>query len=301
VVRDERKGSALLGGVPTPSRNPPLPEAPRSVLASRAPSEDILGFPVFTGPIHDLAHEVMSCVDDVRTVGGWLACLNPHSYALAHDNLEFGGALRQATWLVPDGSGIVLASRWFGGRIRQRLCGPDAFIAISSAFNARGPFKVLFLGSTPATLAAIARQYRADFPNVTAVDTHSPPFRDDFDEDDVAAMRDVVRCSAPDLLWVGLTAPKQELLLHRLGADSGYRFAAAIGAAFDFYAGNVRRSAPVFRRLGLEWLPRLIQEPRRLWRRTFVSAPRFLLHVAVRALMARAVSEPRAEATRRRR
>jgi N-acetylglucosaminyldiphosphoundecaprenol N-acetyl-beta-D-mannosaminyltransferase len=153
--------------------------------------------------------------------------------------------------------------------------------------NDRGPFKVMFLGSTEATLAAVAQRYRADFPNATTIDTHSPPFRPVFNDADLVAMRDVICRSAPDVLWVGLTAPKQELLLQHLGPEAGYRFAAAIGAAFDFYAGNVRRSAPVFRRLGLEWLPRLFQEPRRLWRRTFVSAPRFLAHVVREMLAAR--------------
>jgi N-acetylglucosaminyldiphosphoundecaprenol N-acetyl-beta-D-mannosaminyltransferase len=216
-----------------------------------------------------------------------MACLNPHSYAVACDNPQFRTALGQATWLVPDGGGIVLASRLLGGRIRRRLCGPDAFLAISSAMNARGPFKVLFLGSTDATLAAVAQRYRADFPNVATVELHSPPFRAEFDDADIAVMREVVRRVAPDLLWVGLTAPKQELLLQCLGPDAGYRFAAAIGAAFDFYAGNVKRSAPMFQRLGLEWLPRLVREPQRLWRRTLMSAPRFLAHLVARLLAVR--------------
>ena len=262
----------------------PTPSPP--VHAARADTEYILGYAVYARPMGDL---VASVLDHVRQGAGpgWLACLNPHSYAVACDMPDFGAALRRSTWLLPDGAGVGLASRWLGGSIRERLCGPDAFLAISAAMNARGPFKVLFLGSTEATLATVARRYRADFPKVTAVDTHSPPFRKAFDDADVAAMRDVIRRSAPDLLWVGLTAPKQELLLQRLGPEAGYRFAAAIGAAFDFYAGNVQRPAPVFRRLGLEWLPRLVREPRRLWRRTFVSAPRFLAHLAAQALTRR--------------
>jgi N-acetylglucosaminyldiphosphoundecaprenol N-acetyl-beta-D-mannosaminyltransferase len=88
-----------------------------------------------------------------------------------------------------------------------------------------------------------------------------------------------VNAARPDVLWVGLSAPKQEKWiaehLHRLDVP----FVGAIGAMFDFYAGTVKRSPPVFRRVGLEWLPRLIQEPRRLWRRMFESAPVFLWHV----------------------
>lgn len=262
------------------------PTAP-PIRPRHRPTEDILGYAVFAGTMDDLVGEIVAQVGDPRMPPGWLACLNPHSYAVACDGPAFATALRQATWLVPDGAGVVLASRLIGGGIRQRLSGPDVFLALSAAMNARGPFKAMFLGSTPVTLAAVARHYRAHFANAVAVDTYAPPFRPAFDGSDLAAMRDAVRRAAPDLLWVGLTAPKQELLLQGLGPDAGYRFAGAIGAAFDFYAGNVRRSGPAFRRLGFEWLPRLLQEPRRLWRRTFVSAPRFLGHVAVQAVSSR--------------
>ena len=173
------------------------------------------------------------------------------------------------------------------GSIKMRLSGPDAFVAISEALDRQGPFSALFIGSTEATLAAVAARYRNDFRNVTRIDTFSPPFRDVFVDDDVAVMRAAIARSAPDLLWVGLTAPKQELLLVQFSRTPAYRFAAGIGAAFDFYAGNVTRSSLAFQRLGLEWLPRLLQQPQRLWRRTFISAPRFVWHVVRWALVHR--------------
>jgi N-acetylglucosaminyldiphosphoundecaprenol N-acetyl-beta-D-mannosaminyltransferase len=86
------------------------------------------------------------------------------------------------------------------------------------------------------------------------------------------------------VLWVGLGAPKQELSILRLRSRVQVHFAAAIGAVFDFYSGQVERASPRLRRLGLEWLPRLLREPRRLWRRMFVSAPVFLWHVALARL-----------------
>ena len=88
-----------------------------------------------------------------------------------------------------------------------------------------------------------------------------------------------INAAAPDVLWVGMTAPKQEKWLHANRARLDVKFAAAVGAVFDFYAGRVKRSHPVFQKLGLEWLPRLLQEPRRLWRRNFVSTPVFLWHL----------------------
>jgi N-acetylglucosaminyldiphosphoundecaprenol N-acetyl-beta-D-mannosaminyltransferase len=204
----------------------------------------------------------------------------------------FKAAIQSADWLVPDGTGIVLASRILGGTIRKRITGPDVFSALSAKINKRGPFSVLFVGSTPATLATIERRYKADFPNAYPISTFSPPFRESFDAEDVACIRDVINGHKPDLLWVGLTAPKQEWLLQQLHESADFGFGGAIGAEFDFYAGNVKRAHWIFRASNLEWLPRLLQEPRRLWRRTFVSAPIFVSDV-IRA----AVTHNRASST----
>ena len=88
-----------------------------------------------------------------------------------------------------------------------------------------------------------------------------------------------INAAAPDVLWVGMTAPKQEKWIRANQDRLNVRFAGAIGAVFDFYTGKIKRSHPVFQRFGLEWLPRLLQEPRRLWRRMFLSAPVFVWHV----------------------
>ena len=90
-------------------------------------------------------------------------------------------------------------------------------------------------------------------------------------------MIQAVNNAGPDVLWVGLTAPKQEKWLFEHQARLSVKFAGPIGAAFDFFVGNVNRAKPMWQEMGLEWLPRLIQEPRRLWRRSLISAPRFLI------------------------
>lgn len=136
-----------------------------------------------------------------------------------------------------------------------------------------------FLGSTPETLAAIERRMVLDYPNLILAGTFSPPFKADYSEAELADMIDAINASSADVLWVGLTAPKQEKWIHQNRARLNVRFAGAIGAVFDFYTGRIKRSHPVYQKLGLEWLPRLLQEPRRLWRRMGVSAPIFLWHV----------------------
>ena len=120
---------------------------------------------------------------------------------------------------------------------------------------------------------------RKDWPGLRVAGTYAPPFRTWFSETEMDEMIAAVNDARPDVLWVGMTAPKQEQWIARAIDRVDVRFAGAIGAVFDFYIGNVKRAHPVTQRLGLEWLWRLIQDPRRLWRRTLVSAPVFVWHV----------------------
>lgn len=166
---------------------------------------------------------------------------------------------------------IVLASRWLDGRITQRVAGSDIFQGLNERMHEHGGLSCFFLGSTEETLAKI---------RVRVAGTYSPPYRTAFSEAETAAMLAAIAAAKPDVLWVGMTAPKQEKWLHQHRDQLAVPFAAAVGAVFDVYAGNVQRSPPFFLRHGLEWLPRLLQEPRRLWRRNLVSTPLFLTWVA---------------------
>ena len=242
-------------------------------------TKDILGYAVDARGIRPCIDEILAWTERGRSCR-WLGCINPHSYAVAREDGRFESALRGADWLVPDGAGILLAGKVLGAPIPERVTGSDVFEGVMAGLDARGGGRVFFLGSTGSTLAKIREKCARDFPNVEVVGTYSPPFVPAYSEEETRAMCDAVAAASPDVLWVGMTAPKQEKWIaenrHRLEA----RFAAAIGAVFDFYVGNVKRSHPAFQRVGLEWLPRLVQEPRRLWRRTFVSGPRFLWDVA---------------------
>jgi len=208
------------------------------------------------------------------------ACINPHAVEIAAGDPEFRAALLAADFLTPDGIGVVYASRMLGGRIRRRVTGMDVFEGLTAAMNARGGGSCFFLGSTEETLTRIRARMEADYPSVEVVGTLSPPFRPRFTPEDDLAMIDAVNRARPDVLWVGLTAPKQEKWLAANRAELQVKFAGPIGAAFDFFVGNIRRVGPFWQDRGLEWLPRLIQEPRRLWRRSLVSAPRFFARCA---------------------
>ncbi|KJS08382.1 MAG: hypothetical protein VR73_05950 [Gammaproteobacteria bacterium BRH_c0] len=206
----------------------------------------------------------------------WLACLNPHSYAVAKGDAQFNAALMDADWLIPDGAGILLASRIQGGNIRERITGSDIFWQMHKLMDRAGGLRVFFLGSTEETLTLIYSKMAVDFPNIQVVGTYSPPFKPEYSPQELDEMIDAINATQADVLWVGMTAPKQEKWIYVNRERLEVRFAAAIGAVFDFYTGRVKRSHPVFQWLGLEWLPRLVQQPRRLWRRMFISAPIFL-------------------------
>ena len=242
-------------------------------------SEDILGFAVNCQSVDACIDSILNhiCLEtSVSSAPKWLACLNPHSYAVSKEDDIFERSLKSADWLIPDGIGIVLASRFGKKAIRNRITGADIFFGLHRRINEETPLKVFFLGSTENTLAAIEKKMGSDYPRIKVVGTYSPPFKPVFSEEDVGVMIDRINSSHADVLWVGMTAPKQEKWIFENINRLNVRFVGAVGAVFDFYIGNVKRSHPFFQRCGLEWLPRLMQQPRRLWRRTFVSAPVFI-------------------------
>jgi N-acetylglucosaminyldiphosphoundecaprenol N-acetyl-beta-D-mannosaminyltransferase len=123
------------------------------------------------------------------------------------------------------------------------------------------------------------KQVKQNFPNVNVCGTYSPPFKAEFSEVDNQAMADAINAANTDVLWVGMTAPKQEKWIYQNKDKLNVNFIGAIGAVFDFYSGSKQRAPEWVCMLGLEWLPRFLREPRRLWRRNLVSSPLFLMAV----------------------
>lgn len=244
-------------------------------------SENIGGYMVGSNGLQLCVADIVSFIEGFQDgdPSRWLACMNPHSYTESLKDGEFRSALHDADWLVPDGSGVVLASKILRGGIQERVTGSDIFSEVSHTLDGRGFGRIFFLGSTEKTLGEIRQRIVVDYPNLEVVGTYSPPFQPTYSEQELDDMVAVINDAAPDILWVGMTAPKQEKWIFQNLDRLDVKFAAAIGAVFDFYTGNVKRSSPVFQRMHLEWLPRLVQQPKRLWRRMGVSAPVFMWHV----------------------
>ena len=213
-----------------------------------------------------------------------MACANPHSLVTAHADPVFCEALRSSTAVVADGSGVKLAGLLTGIKAGPRITGWDFFHGMMTRLNDRGG-KAFFFGSRDVVLKRILVNAWHDYPRVE-IEVLSPPFGD-WSAEQNEAMLTRIRESQPDVLWVGMTAPRQEKWTHANAAHLGVPVIGSIGAVFDYYAGTVQRAPGWICAIGLEWLYRLAGEPRRLWRRTVVSAPRFLWLVARERLATR--------------
>jgi N-acetylglucosaminyldiphosphoundecaprenol N-acetyl-beta-D-mannosaminyltransferase len=251
----------------------------------------ILGYDVAHAGKEVLASQIVSWLDEAPAVPRYLACANPHSLVIAERDTAFREALENAGLLVPDGAGIVLASLILGGTIRERVTGSDIFQAVSMLANQREGVRYFFLGSSQATLDLITRRLKADFPRIEVAGAHAPPYVEEFTKAQDDEMVAAVNAAKTDMVWVGMSAPKQEKWVFRNRSRLNVKVIGAVGAVFDFYAGTRKRSPAWARRTGLEWLPRLLWEPRRLWRRTVISAPIFLALVVRERLGRRKVAK----------
>ncbi len=243
-------------------------------------SINILGYRVSTASVSQCADEMVAASRSGKRQCLTFGCLNPHSYVVAKKDPLFSEALRAMDWLVPDGVGVIIGAKILGNRGLERVTGPDVMEAVLCRLNQEGG-SVFFLGSSLETLKRIEKRISREYPLVRLSGTFSPPFKEQFSATENDEMVSRVNEASPDILWVGLTAPKQEKWLFENRNQLNVGAAGAVGAAFDFYSGHVKRSPPFFRALGLEWLPRLLRQPRRLWRRTVISAPAFLFDVVI--------------------
>lgn len=203
--------------------------------------------------------------------------VNSHSFVTAQKDEAFAAALLGGDYLIPDGVSVVRACRSLGlpGAPKEKVAGADLFAFEMERLAARGG-KCMFLGSSPSTLSKIVEKAAVEYPGIEVV-TYSPPYKDSFSAEDNAAMIAAVNEADPDLLWIGMTAPKQEKWAFSHWSELDIHcHCGTIGAVFDFFAGTVNRAPAWWIDHGLEWLYRFFREPRRMWRRTIVSNFRFL-------------------------
>lgn len=212
--------------------------------------------------------------------------INAFSYDNARKDVLFSEALQKGDVLIPDGISIVKACRFLNAKSqpKERIAGWDLFVYEMEKLNRVGG-KVMFLGSSDAVLNLIRQRVAEKYPKIE-VDTYSPPYKPVFSDEENEAMISAINHSNPDLLWIGMTAPKQEKWAYtHLDRLDVHCHIGTIGAVFDFFAGTVKRAPERWQRVGMEWLYRLLSEPRRMWRRYFIGNAKFIYYIMVEKIM----------------
>ena len=206
--------------------------------------------------------------------------INAHSFNVAQNDELFAEALRNGDYLIPDGASIVKACRWLKAKSqpKERIAGWDLFQIEMGRLNAQGG-KCFFMGSSEKVLTLIRQRTEKDYPNIS-VETYSPPYKAEFSDEDNRAIISAINDANPDLLWIGMTAPKQEKWTYSHWQELDIHcHVGTIGAVFDFYAGTAKRAPKWWQEHSLEWLYRLVIEPKRMWKRYVIGNPLFLLNI----------------------
>jgi N-acetylglucosaminyldiphosphoundecaprenol N-acetyl-beta-D-mannosaminyltransferase len=172
---------------------------------------------------------------------------------------------------------VVWAKRLLSGGRLKKIAGADLFRYEMERME-QNSGKVFFLGSSNQTLNAISERAAREYPNVR-LGLYSPPYKMEFTAEDNQTMIAVVNAFEPDVLFIGMTAPKQEKWAYKHFNQLKAGHVCCIGAVFDFYAGTVKRAPKIFIKLGLEWFYRLLVEPKRMWKRYLIGNVKFIGYV----------------------
>ncbi len=210
---------------------------------------------------------------------------NVWTTVLMQRDTAFKSINNSAGLVVADGMPLAWVSRWFGTPIPVRIAGWDLFQGIHSVAVEKG-YRVFFLGSTPETLKAMKRNLRQTHPALAVAGTYAPPFTPEFSSDENRKMVQAVNAARPDLLWVGMSAPKQEKWIFEHLDQLDVRVAIGVGAVFDFAAGKLKRAPVWMQKAGIEWLHRLLLEPSRLWKRYIIGNSLFIWYIIRHSLAA---------------
>lgn len=213
--------------------------------------------------------------------------INAHSYNTARKDSLFAEALTNGDVLLPDGVSIVMACKWIKAKSlpKERIAGWDLFAfemekleRESEELRTKSEESkiVMFMGSSQKVLDLIVKRAAEVYPHLKVV-TYSPPYKPEFSDEDNKAIIDAIHAANPDLLWIGMTAPKQEKWTYSHWEELNIHcHVGSIGAVFDFFAGTVKRAPMWWQDHGLEWLYRLLKEPKRMWRRYIIGNTLFL-------------------------
>lgn len=221
----------------------------------------------------------------LQTIDSWhtnqqsnYVCVTPvHSVMMCLDDQKLKQIYNDAGMVTPDGMPIVWLSRWFGSKQVSRVYGPDLLLAMCKHSIDKG-YRHYFYGGAEGVADKLIENLKTQFPELEVAGAYCPPFRSLSPQEDKEIV-EIILEAKPDIIWVGLGAPKQEYWMQSHLNALSPAILIGVGAAFDFHAGLVKQAPKWMQRSGLEWLFRFLLEPRRLWYRYLVNNPRFVFNM----------------------
>lgn len=209
--------------------------------------------------------------------GGYICFTNVHASVMAHENVDFMDVVNNSFLSLPDGKPVYWVGRASGLNDIDQIPGPDFFSLLLAKKNTP-PLRHYFFGGKEETLIKLCEKVRRQYPDANIVGYESPPFRE-LSEIEISSCLERMRQASPDVIWIGLGAPKQELWMARHWESLRPAVLLGVGAAFSFHAGEISRAPLWARKLGMEWFHRLLQEPSRLWKRYFYTNSLFVFYL----------------------
>lgn len=223
----------------------------------------------------DTVNYIGNHIEELR--GRYICVANVHTTVMAYDNEEYRKVQNSAAMALPDGAPLSCYSRRRGFVDAKRVTGPDLMLELFRVSEEKG-YRHFFYGSTRETLDAMKRVLEKEYPKMVVTGMHSPPFRKLTEEEDREVIK-LINETRSDFIWIGLGAPKQEMWMYE-HKDQFCGVMIGVGAGFDYLAGYIKRAPSWMQKISMEWLYRLAQDPRRLWKRYIVTNLKFiyLLH-----------------------
>jgi N-acetylglucosaminyldiphosphoundecaprenol N-acetyl-beta-D-mannosaminyltransferase len=230
--------------------------------------ENFIDYPIFTKSLSELPFKSSLLVNTI----------NQYSFCMANEDIGFKKSLQMSDVLLPDGISVVAAEYLMTGKVIKKISGADLHQHLLKDLESKGG-SCFYLGASDKTLNQIKAKMSIEYPHIK-VGSYSPPFKKIFTASENQAMIHEINKFQPDVLFIGMTAPKQEKWAYENKDKIKAKIICTVGAVFDFYAGTVQRPSNFMVNHGLEWLGRLIKEPKRLWKRYLFYGPIFIWLIA---------------------
>ncbi len=237
---------------------------------------NVLGVAIDAVDMSQALARIESAIADGRR--GYICVTGVHGVMEAQQDSEFRCTLNRALLNVPDGMPTVWVGRLQGFRDMRRVFGPELMLELCRRAEFRN-YRHFFYGGQPGVAETLAETLSRLCPGLRVVGTYTPPFRP-LDESERRQLRRAIAEAQPEITWVGLSTPKQEKFMAEYHGELDTKLMIGVGAAFDLHTGRMRDAPAWVKQAGLQWLHRLAQDPKRLWRRYLTNNPKFLCKIS---------------------